>query len=132
MKNLKPMSGQIKGANVQEDTVSAALRAFRLTFSQTGDARSAMRMALYATMRSPAMHRIDVERCGIVMTVEWDEDHEDGMSIRVAPGTNITELVSGYAPGLLLEIESEIEDALSDELKDTVEWMREMNSKGLP
>ena len=114
---------------MNQDTIASALAEFSATLSKTGDAREAMRRALYATMQSPSLHRIGVERCGVHLTVEWDADHEDAMSVRARPGDDLSELIAGYAPSLLVAIEDEAEKHMNAEREEAREWLQRLTRK---
>ena len=113
---------------MNDRTITAALEAFGATLTKTGDAREAMRSALYATMQSPALRRVDVERCGVVMTVEHEGDPEDGMTIRARPGDDLSSLIADYAPSLLVQIEDEIERQQAADAEDAREWLQQLRS----
>ena len=114
---------------MNDRTITAALEAFGATLAKTGDAREAMRRALYATMRSPALHRIDVARCGVVLTAEWDADYEEGMSVRARPGDNLANLIADYAPSLLVAIAEEAAGQIEAEREDAREWLQQLARK---
>ena len=116
------------GLSLNDRTITAALEAFGATLTKTGDAHEAMRRALYATMQSPALNRIGVERCGVVLTVEWDADYEEGLSVRARPGDNLANLIADYAPSLLVQIEDEIERQQAADAEDAREWLQQLRS----
>ena len=114
---------------MNDRAIRAALTEFGAVLSRTGDAQEAMRRALYATMHSPALNRIDVERCGVVLTVEWDADYEESMSVRARPGDNLANLIADYAPSLLVAIEDEAAGHMEAEREEAREWLQRLNRK---